>query len=297
MELNNMDNKKSVSVYYFSKLKKMKFEKFEIYLGFDKHTQYHVNDYSKEIYKKTVEINDYEKLGLIDNRTFDIKEILVDSKWESLEQLIQKKSNSLELFIEIKKLMRNYLEESLYWNEKGSFELVDFSIIYLIDGEKKEVIDYNEKRRKILVNILVYSSVFFIVSGFILIFINEISGIMVMLIPLMYYLIYVSYDGLRDLRKMLKHKSEGKNLFLFYLIELPYKIVLYSFYLFIFSGWFIIPFYFFYKSSFYFLLLEFIGGVVGEGLWIILYLFVMSYFGKKLFGFFDLIEKKIKSMF
>jgi hypothetical protein len=113
----------------------------------------------------------------------------------------------------------------------------------------------------------------------------------------MYYLIYVSYDGLRDLRKMLKHKSEGKNLFLFYLIELPYKIVLYSFYLFVFSGWFIIPFYFFYKSSFYFLLIEFIGGVVGEGLWIILYLFVMSYFGKKLFGFFDLIEKKIKSMF
>lgn len=297
MDLENIENKKLVNVYYFNKLKKLKFEKFEIYLGFDKHTQYFVNDYYKEIYKKSVKIKDYEKLGLIDSKIIDIKELLVDSKWDSLEELIEKKSNSKELFKEIEELMRYYIEDTLYSNEKGSFELVDFSFIYLIDGEKKELIDFNEKRRKILINILVYSSVFFVISGFILFFVDIIIGTMVMMIPLMYYLIYVFYNLMVDLRNELKYDREGKNILLYYLIKLPFKIVYYSFYLILILGWFLIPGYFIFESSFYQSLLDILGGVIGQSVWGLLYFLILIYLGEKLLDYITKIENKIKSYF
>ena len=277
--------------------KKVKFNKFEIYLGLYNNTQYRYDDVNKDNYNKIVKIKDYEKLGLIDSKSFNIEEILVDTKWDSLKHLIQSINTSKELFDEIEKLVRYYLEDVLYSNENGDFELVDFSISYLIDGEICEVSNYNEKRRKILVNILIYSSVFFLISGTILFFYNIIIGSIVFCLPLIFYYLYEFHKGLKKLRIELKYDREGKNIFLYYLIELPYKIVLYSFYIVLIFGWFLIPGYFIFESSFYYSLLELLGGEIGKVFWYTLYLFIMSYIGGKLMNYLDRIEKKIKSFF
>jgi hypothetical protein len=290
-------NSSNRQFYYFKKLKKIKFEKFEIHLGYDKHTQYYYDDISKDNYKEIVEIKDYEKLGLIDSITLDIKEILVDTKWESFEQLIQEKNNSKELFDMINELTSYYLENTLHDNENGSFEIVDYSITYLIDGEKRKVIDFNEKRREIYLNILIYLSVFFVVSGALLCFKDILLGIIVLFIPCIFYWIWVSHNGLLELRNVLKYSRDGKNILFFYLIELPFKIVISLVYLILISGWYLIPAYFILESGIYYSFLEILGGYIGICIWAIIYILIMSFVGEKLYNHVYTIEKKIKSLF
>jgi hypothetical protein len=286
MESNHNENKKPIKLFYFNKIKKMKFKKFQIQLGFNKHTQYNYDDVRKDNYGKNVKLKDYEKFGLIDNKIFDINELLVDTKWESLEQLINNKSNSNDFFNEIKKLIRYYIEEVLYNNDRGSFELIDFDVIYLIDGEIREVVDYNEKHRNLLYKFFIYSSIFFLISGFILFFIDEIIGGIVFFIPSVIYSIW-------GVHKVLKEMRDGKNIFKFYLIDVPLFLLFKTIVL----CWYYIPFHFIYESKFYYGLLEFIGGVIGETIWGVIYIFLMTYLGSKLLDYLDSFEKKIKSFF
>jgi hypothetical protein len=139
--------------------------------------------------------------------------------------------------------------------------------------------------------------VFFVISGFILFFVDIIIGTIVMMIPLMYYLIYVFYNLMKDLRTELKYDREGNNILLYYLIKLPFKIFYYSFYLVLILGWFLIPGYFIFESSFYHSLLDLLGGVIGQTVWGILYFLILTYLGEKLLDYISKIENKIKSYF
>ena len=201
MKFNNYNKSKSVKIYYFNKLKRMRFNKFEIYLGTDKPIEYFINDRDNYIYNQKVQIKDYEKFGLIDCLRIDIQNIIIDSRWENFEQLIDEMNSSKELIEEVKRLTKNYLEDILDKNKKGDFELVDFTISYIIDGEIREVSDYNEKLRGILVNILIYSSVFFLISGVVLFFYDVIIGSIVFCIPLLFYYLWSFYKGLKKLKE------------------------------------------------------------------------------------------------
>jgi hypothetical protein len=286
MESNYNENKKPVKLFYFNKLKKMRFNKFEIYLGLNKNTHYRYDDTSKDNYDEIVNLKDYEKLSLINNKLFNVDEILVDTEWESLNHLIQNINSSKQLFDKINKLMRYYIEDLLYSNENGSFELIDFEITYFIDGEIREIVDYNEKQRNLLYKFFIYSSIFFLISGFILFFVDELIGGIVFFIPSIIYSIW-------GVHKVLNEMRNGKNIFKFYLIDVPLFIVFKT----IFLCWYYIPFHFIYKSKFYYGLLEFIGGVIGETIWIGIYIFLMTYLGSKLLDYLDSIEKKVKSFF
>jgi hypothetical protein len=107
--------------------------------------------------------------------------------------------------------------------------------------------------------------------------------------PVVCYLIWVLYKGLIDLRIELKYDSQGKNILFYYLIELPYKIIVFGIYYVLgylyyvlFFGWFLIPGYFIYDSIFYHFLLEILGGGIGILIWICLYVFIMIFLGEKL---------------
>lgn len=286
MESNYNENKKPVKLFYFNKLKKMRFNKFEIYLGINKNTSYRYDDTSEDNYNEIVKITDYEKLGLINCKSFNVDEILVNTKWESFNHLIQSKNSSKQFFDEINKLMRYYLEDLLYSNKNGSFELIDFEITYFIDGEIREIVDYNEKQRNLLYKFFIYSSIFFLISGFILFFIDEIIGGIVFLFPGLIYFIW-------GIHKTLKEMRDGKNVLIFYLIDVPLFLIFKT----IILCWYYIPFHFIYESKFYYILLEFIGGFIGETIWGVIYIFLMTYIGSKLLDYLDSFEKKIKSLF
>lgn len=287
MKFNNSNKSKSVKIYYFNKLKRMRFNKFEIYLGTDKPIEYFINDRDNYIYNQKVQIKDYEKFGLIDSLRIDIQNIIIDSRWENFEQLIDKMNSSKELIEEVKRLTKNYLEDILDKNKKGDFEIGDFSFSFLIDGEKYEVYDYNEKRRRFLLNTFIYLSIFFVFSGlFILFFVDELIGGIVFFIPPMIYFIW-------GVHKVLKEMRGGKNIFKFYLIDVPLFLLFKT----IFLCWYYIPFHFIYESKFYYVLLEFIGGVIGETIWGIIYIILMTNLGSKLLDYLDSFEKRIKNFF
>jgi hypothetical protein len=58
MELNHIE-KNPFNVYHFDELKKMKFNKFEIYLGSESHPLYYCK--GEEYYSKLVPKQDYDK--------------------------------------------------------------------------------------------------------------------------------------------------------------------------------------------------------------------------------------------
>lgn len=298
MKFNNSNKSKSVKIYYFNKLKRMRFNKFEIYLGTDKPIEYFINDRDNYIYNQKVQIKDYEKFGLIDSLKIDIQNIIIDSRWENLEQLIDKMNSSKELIEEVKRITKNYLEDILDKNKKGDFEIGDFSFSFLIDGEKYEVYDYNEKRRRFLFNTFIYSSIFFVFSGlFIQFFVDVIIGSVVFILPSVFYFIWVLYKLSLDSMLKIKYDRDGENIFYYYLLKLPIKIVFYSLLIVLIFGWFLVPGYFLYESTFYYFLLEYLGGYLGEVFWGTLYFFIMFYLGDKILKYINNFEKKIKSYF
>lgn len=292
MELKNFNKNKSGKIYYYNKFKKMRFKKFEIYLGADNPIQYNINDGDNYIYNHKVQIKDYEKFGLISSLKIDFEKIIIDTEWENFEHLISGMNSSENLLDELKRISRNYLEDTLNKNKNGDFELVDFSISYLIDGEMYEVSDYDEKRSNLFVKILFFSTSFFLISGVILFFYNAIIGSIVFCLPVIFFYLNQLYKGLKKLRFELKYSRGNKNIFYYYLLKLPFKIVFYSFIIVLILGWFLVPGYFIYQTSFYYSLLEILGGYVGEAFWLILYLFVMIYLGDKILICFDYLEKK-----
>ena len=295
MELDNVENKKPVNIYHFDELKKMKFDKFQIYLGSERPPYYSCK--GEGYYPTLVQKEDYDKYGLIVKKKINVKKILKYSDWKNIEELIENKENTEQLYHELYKNVRLYVEDDLYIKD-GGFTLGDFQFTYIIDGVETKLKETRKVwRNRILVNSLNYLFWIYLISVVILSFIDLTIGLIVLFFPVIIYTIYVSFIGLKNLRNELKYDRQGKNILLYYLIELPFKIVYYSFYLILIIGWFLLPGYFIYESSFYYLLLEFIGGIVGKGIWSFGYLYVMTYLGSNLLDYIGSIENKIKSYF
>jgi hypothetical protein len=295
MKLDNIENKKSVSIYNFDEFKKMKFDKFQIYFGSERPPNYSLK--GEEYYPTLVKKEDYEKYGLIVKKEINVKKILKYSDWENIEELIENKENTEEFYHELYKNVRLFIEDDLYLKD-GYFTLGDFQFTYIIDGVEIKLKESSSKRRnRIFLKSLNYLFWIYIVSVISFLFVDLTIGLIVLFFPGLIYFVWVLYKGFMELRDEIKYDRDGKNIFLYYLIKLPYKIVLYSFYIVLIFGWFLIPGYFIFESSFHYSLLELLGGEIGKVFWGTLYFFIMSYIGGKLMNYLDRIEKKIKSYF
>ena len=295
MELNNIDNKKPVRVYHFDEFRKMKFNKFEVYLGSERPPYYYCN--GEDVYPKLVPREDYDKYGLLVNKIIDLDEILKYSDWSNFGELIENVKNTEDFHQKLYEILRVYLEKDLYIKDKY-FTLGDFQFTYVIDGEEIKLKVSRKKRlNQILDKLSNYLFLIYLLSVVTLCFINVILGMCVMFLPFVIYLIWVSYKELIDLRIELKYDRQGKNILFYYLIKLPLKIFLFLFFYVSIGGWFLIPLYFIYESHFYYLLLEILGGVIGISIWVCLYFFIMIFLGEKLLKYIDYIEIKIKSFF
>ena len=184
------------SLYFYNKLKRNKFNQFQIHLGFEKPTQYYYNDKSKYNYRTKVErkYSDYyddwhfEDSNLIDSKVFDlqakylppnygtIKELLVDSKYDNFDELINSKKNSFELYYEIRNLMKKYLKKNVC---KDSYGLKNFEITYIIDDVRTDCFYFENIRKNfyskfagLLMNFYIVS---FIVSALVIYFFTSID--------------------------------------------------------------------------------------------------------------------------
>ena len=89
-----------------------------------------------------VELEDYEKFGLLDRKKFDINELIENNNyWSSIEEIIKNVSSSSEFMIEIETMLKDYLED--YTNDltTGEFLLGDFVFDLIIDGVETEIED------------------------------------------------------------------------------------------------------------------------------------------------------------
>ena len=204
----------------------------------------------------------------------------------NIEDLIENKENTEEFYHELYKTVRLYLEKDLF-RKDGYFTLGDFQFNYIIDGVETKLKMSNKKRRsQLLANSLKYLLWIYLVSVIILSFIDLTIGLTVLFFPGLIYFVWSIY-------KISKEMREGKNIFRFYLIDVPIFFLFKS----IFLCWYFVPFYFIYKSTFYYNLLEFLGGIIGEIVWFGIYILIMTFLGSKLIDYLNSIEKKIKSYF
>lgn len=295
MKLDNIENKKSVSFYNFDEFKKMKFDKFQIYFGSERPPYYFLK--GEDYYPKLVQKENYDKYGLIVKEKINVKKILKYSDWENIEELIENKENTEEFYHELYKNVRLFIEDDLYLKD-GNFTLGDFQFTYIIDGFEIKLKESSSKRRnRIFIKSLNYLFWIYIVSVISLLFVDLTIGLIVLFFPGLIYFVWVLYKGFIELREEIKYDRDDKNILIYYLFRLPFKIVFYSFYLVLIIGWFLIPGYFIYESNFYHSLLELLGGVIGEVIWGTLYILIMSYLGEKLMNYVYSIEKKLKSYF
>jgi hypothetical protein len=127
-----------VNVYEFNDFQKLTFKKFEVDLGFSSLTEYFYDDDNED----EVEVEDYEKYGLIDRKRFDVNELIeINDYWNSIEEIIKNVSSSSEFMMEIETMLKDYLE--YYTNDltTGEFILGDFVFDLIIDGVETEIED------------------------------------------------------------------------------------------------------------------------------------------------------------
>ena len=127
-----------VNVYEFEDFQKLTFKTFEVDLGFSSLTEYFYDDDNED----EVELEDYEKFGLLDRKKFDINELIENNNyWSSIEEIIKNVSSSSEFMIEIETMLKDYLED--YTNDltTGEFLLGDFVFDLIIDGVETEIED------------------------------------------------------------------------------------------------------------------------------------------------------------
>ena len=92
-----------LDVYDFEEFQKLKINKFEVELGYDTITKYFYNDENNDDennddYGNEVSIEDYKEYGLIDQKIFDLKELLEYSdKFENGEDFISIKAINISL--------------------------------------------------------------------------------------------------------------------------------------------------------------------------------------------------------
>jgi hypothetical protein len=128
-----------LDVYNFEEFQELKINKFEVELGYDTTTKYFYNDENNQHYGEEVRVQDYKLYGLIDQKIFDLNELLEYSdKFKNVEDLISKVFNGEELYIEIKDMVKKYLEKNLIILGQGSILLGDFVIRCLTDGIETE---------------------------------------------------------------------------------------------------------------------------------------------------------------
>ncbi len=124
-----------LDVYNFEEFQELKINKFEVELGYDTTTKYFYNDENNQYYGEEVRVQDYKLYGLIDQKIFDLNKLLEYSdKFKNVEDLISKVFNGEELHIEIKDMVKKYLEKNLIILGQGSILLGDFVIRCLTDG-------------------------------------------------------------------------------------------------------------------------------------------------------------------
>ena len=128
-----------LDVYNFEEFQELKINKFEVELGYDTTTKYFYDDENNEYYGEEVKVKDYRVYGLIDQKIFDLNELLEFSdKFKNVEDLISNVNNGEELSIEIKDMVKKYLEKNLIKLGEGSILLGDFVIRCLTDDIETE---------------------------------------------------------------------------------------------------------------------------------------------------------------
>jgi hypothetical protein len=137
-ELKRLGSDEFIEVYDFTEFKKLKFNKFEIELGNDELTEYFYND--EDNYDQLVEMEDYDRYGLISYKTFNLNELIDNSyTWENIEVFISKMNNPSELSDRVEIMLRNYLEGNVSGLCDGEFTLGVIQFSYFIDGVETEI--------------------------------------------------------------------------------------------------------------------------------------------------------------
>jgi hypothetical protein len=234
MKKDKKNNLKSNNILYFNEFKKMKFKKFEVYLGKNKPTKYGYKNFSG----KLIELDESDKVDLIEKKIFDVNEILIESEWESFKQLVQTKNNWKDLDEEINKLMKSYLDKNLKNTQNDDFELYDFHLTYLIDDEEKEIVDFSEKIKEIILEKLNY--VFPFLLGSLPLFclicsyfdLDDTIGLVLLIYLFSFIVIFIFpifYKGLKDyfyfLKDYFKCEDRNENIVFHCLISIPLKII------------------------------------------------------------------------
>jgi hypothetical protein len=130
-------------VYDFREFQKLKFNTIEIEMGYDIQTDYIYNDELEDgdNYGELVEIEDYEKYGLIDQKIFNLNELLKYSHhWENIESLISGTTNGEQFYRNIECMIENYLKDKSDFVNEDLILIDDFVIRFLIDGLETEIV-------------------------------------------------------------------------------------------------------------------------------------------------------------
>lgn len=134
----NIYRQKTVNVYNVENFKKLNFKKFEILIGPDELTEYYYDNQDLENYQEPVEEEDYDKFDLIDQDKIDLLDFM---ELNELKNLISNIEYSDNFYCKIEDIVRDYLEENLYYTDDVYFSLGNFSFSYVIDGVETEVED------------------------------------------------------------------------------------------------------------------------------------------------------------
>ena len=126
--------------YDYDEFKKLNLDEFKVELGFDTQTEYLYDDVDDENYEEEVEIEDYEKFMLIDQKIFDVDELLeftgYDDYYKNLDDIVSNITNGVEFVKLFESLIEKYLEYDLSDLTTGEFKLKDFVFRFILDDSE-----------------------------------------------------------------------------------------------------------------------------------------------------------------
>ena len=126
--------------YDYDEFKKLNLNEFKVELGFDTQTEYLYDDVDDENYEEEVEIEDYEKFMLIDQKIFDVDELLeftgYDDYYKNLDDIVSNITNGVEFVKLFESLIEKYLEYDLSDLTTGEFKLKDFVFRFILDDSE-----------------------------------------------------------------------------------------------------------------------------------------------------------------
>ena len=126
--------------YDYDEFKKLNLNEFKVELGFDTQTEYLYDDVDDENYEEEVEIEDYEKFMLIDQKIFDVDELLeftgYDDYYKNLDDIVSNITNGVEFVKLFESLIEKYLEYDLSDLTTGEFKLNGFDFRFILDDSE-----------------------------------------------------------------------------------------------------------------------------------------------------------------